>query len=87
MTIGRDSIGNQLWGNKMGKTFKDKKKLVEGSPAEQAKDRQMARKHKMSMKDWEGSPMDEKMDKGGYASGGCVRGMGAAKRGGNFRLN
>jgi len=82
----RSSIPNQLWGNKMGKTFKDKKKLVEGSPAEQARDRQMARKHKMSMKDWEGSPMDEKMDREGYKSGGTVRGMGVAKRGGDYKI-
>lgn len=65
----------------MGKTFKDKKKLVEGTPAEQAKDRQMARKHKMSMQQWEGSPQDEKMDRKGYATGGSVRGTGAALRG------
>lgn len=65
-------------------------KFKEGSAKDMAKDRKMAKKKGMSMKKWEGSPMDMAMDKGvkKYADGGSVktaRGMGAAKRGGGYK--
>lgn len=40
-------------------------KKYEGSPADNAKDKRMAKKAGVSMKKWEGSVADRKMDKAG----------------------
>lgn len=59
----------------------------EGSRRDIAEDRRMARKNKMTLKEWEASPQDTKHDAGkGYSSGGKVRGMGAAKKGGKYSV-
>lgn len=59
----------------------------EGSKKDRMMDRKMARKRKMSMREWEASDADAEHDRGrgkGYATGGRVRGMGAAKKGGGY---
>ena len=54
----------------------------EGTKKDIKQDRKMARKMKMKLQDWENSPMDEAHDaKEAYASGGRVRGGGAATKG------
>ena len=59
------------------RNFEDTKK-------DKMEDRRQARKAKMTMTAWENSPGDD--DKG-YASGGKVRGMGAATKGGKYRIS
>ena len=59
----------------------------EGSREHKLEDRRMARKNKMTLKQWEDSPQDVAHDKGkNFASGGKVRGMGAAKKGGKYSV-
>ena len=58
---------------------KKKGGMVEGSAKDMAEDKAMAKKHGMSMKDWEKSDADKKHDK---ACGGGVAGRTARKSGG-----
>jgi hypothetical protein len=58
----------------------------EGSKQDILEDRRNARKNKMTLKQWEESPQDVEHDKKGFASGGKVRGMGAAKKGGKYSV-
>ena len=56
----------------------------EGSKKDKQIDRRNARRAKMSMRDYEGSPADMAEDRKheqGYSKGGAVRGGGAAVRG------
>ncbi len=66
---------------------RDKKKrggMVEGSAKDRAEDKKLAKKHGMSMKDWEKSPQDKKHDAGCTckACGGAVHGRMERKDGG-----
>lgn len=45
-------------------------KTYEGSKADLAEDKRMAKKHGMSLKEWEGSEMDRKMDREHHKKGG-----------------
>lgn len=57
--------------------------MKEGSKKDIREDRRFAKRAKMSLKDWEASPADERHDAGKkvFAKGGKVRGAGAAVRG------
>lgn len=57
--------------------------MREGSKKDMTMDRKAARKAKMTMRQYEATPADARTE---YSSGGTVRGMGAAKRGGKFTL-
>lgn len=62
-----------------------KSRDYENSKKDKMADRKEARKRKMSLREWEGSPEDEVMDSAGMkkmAGGGMVsRGKGVAQRG------
>lgn len=64
---------------------KSKKEKYEGSAADMAKDKRMARRRGIALDKWEGSAEDEAMDRRAakkYRHGGLVaRGGGAAIRG------
>jgi len=62
---------------------------VEGSAKDTREDKALAKKHGMSMSEWEKSPQDKKHDapKKMVTGGTVARGMGAAKRGGAFGKN
>lgn len=63
------------------------KKSYEGSAADMAADKKQAKKRGMSLKAWEKSPSDMAMDAKGMATGGVVRGAGAAFKGKKFGKN
>ena len=63
------------------------KKPYEGSPADMAVDRKQAKKRGISLKKWESSAADDKMDAKRMAGGGVVRGAGAATSGKKFGRN
>ncbi len=59
--------------------------MVEGSAKDLREDKALAKKHGMSMSEWEKSPQDKKHDAPKkMAKGGAVRGTGCAVRGKNF---
>jgi hypothetical protein len=59
--------------------------MVEGSAKDMREDKMLAKKHGMSMSEWEKSPQDKKHDAPKkMAAGGSVRGTGCAVRGKNF---
>jgi hypothetical protein len=59
--------------------------MVEGSAKDMREDKALAKKHGMSMSEWEKSPQDKKHDAPKkMAKGGAVRGTGCATRGTNF---
>lgn len=74
MAIGRSSMGKQI------ATARGSKKW-EGSAKDMAEDRKMAKARGMSLDQWENSAADKKHDSKKMASGGMVRGDGAAMRG------
>lgn len=57
----------------------------EGSAKDEAEDKRLAKKHGMSMKEWESSSLDKKHDRQksskGLKDGGIVRGTGIAVKG------
>ena len=67
-----------------GREAKKKGGMVEGSAKDKAEDKQLAKKHGMSMKEWEKSPQDKAHDKGCTckACGGAVHDRTARKDGG-----
>ena len=60
------------------------KKPYEGSKKDMASDKKNAKKRGMSVADWESSAADDAMDAKKMATGGTVKGGGAATRGLKF---
>lgn len=64
-----------------------KSRDFENSKKDKMADRRMARKRKMSLREWEDSPEDQKMDSRGFSTGGSVpRGMGVTSKGGRYSV-
>ena len=63
------------------------KNTYEGSPADMASDKKNAKKRGVSLKKWENSGADDRMDAKKMAAGGTVRGAGAAFKGKKFGKN